>query len=223
LTLITLYGIILKVMREKKGFISWKDAGPRKMVDGIEVAPDRVKVYFNLNLDCLSVIDAETGLLYCHAHRVELRTAKFRVQPAGRERVLREKRKNVHAYIIGDCYGIGDVSKERFRLVDNELFEKYSICDCGDKPYDYCEECVPESGDEFRTGYYSPYKHKTFVDELNRTPLHKSSRVIIRDKTAIGPHYNIFYVPEPKKKRESWNKGMKYTHRGLRARKLSQV
>ena len=55
--------------------------GPRKMMDGIEVAPDRVKVYFNLNLDCLSVIDAETGLLYCHAHRVELRNAKFRVQP----------------------------------------------------------------------------------------------------------------------------------------------
>jgi hypothetical protein len=42
-------------MRERKGFISWKDAGPRKMMDGIEVAPDRVKVYFNLDLDCLSV------------------------------------------------------------------------------------------------------------------------------------------------------------------------
>ena len=105
-------------MKEKKGFISWKDAGPRKVMDGCEVAPDRVKVYFNLNLDCLSVIDAETGLLYCHAHRVEIHNAKFRVQPAGRERVLREKRKNVHAYIIGDCHDIGEVSKERFRLVE---------------------------------------------------------------------------------------------------------
>ncbi len=208
-------------MREKKGFISWEDAGPRKVVDGIEVAPDRVKVYFNLNLDCLSVIDAETGLLYCHAHRVELHDAKFRVQPTGRKRVLREKRKNVHAYIVGKCHDIGDVSKERFRLVDKRI-EKYSICDCGDKPYDYCEKCVPESGDEFRTGYYSPYKHKTFVDELNRTPLHKSSRVIIRDKTAIGPHYNIFYIPEPKKKRVPWNKGLKYTHGKLRAQKLIQ-
>ena len=47
-------------MRERKGFISWKDAGPRKMVDGIEVAPDRVKVYFNLKPDqkkgCLSYL-----------------------------------------------------------------------------------------------------------------------------------------------------------------------
>ena len=114
----------MREREEPKGFISWKDAGPRKMMDGIEVAPDRVKVYFNLQKDCLSVIDAETGLLYCHAHRVELHDAKFRVQPAGRERVIREKRKNVHAYVIGDCHDIGEVSKERFRLVDNELFEK---------------------------------------------------------------------------------------------------
>ena len=32
--------------KEPKGFISWKDAGPRKVVDGCPVAPDRVKVYF---------------------------------------------------------------------------------------------------------------------------------------------------------------------------------
>ena len=37
--------IILEVMKEKKGFIELED---RKVVDGIEVAPDRVKVYFNL-------------------------------------------------------------------------------------------------------------------------------------------------------------------------------
>ena len=44
-------------MKEKKGFIDWNEAGPRKVVDGIEVAPDRVKVYFNLQKECLSVID----------------------------------------------------------------------------------------------------------------------------------------------------------------------
>ena len=203
-------------MKEKKGFISWKDAGPRKVMDGCEVAPDRVKVYFNLNLDCLSVIDAETGLLYCHAHRVEIHNAEFRVQPAGRERVLREKRKNVHAYVIGDCHDIGEVSKERFRLVDEKI-EKYDICDCGDKPYDYCEKCVPESSGAFRGGYYNPYKYETFVDDIEKTPIFKSSTVILRDKTAVGPHYNIFYKPEPKKKRVAWNKGLRYTFKELRA------
>ena len=205
-------------MKEKKGFISWADAESRKLFEGCPVAPDRVKVYFNLNLDCLSVIDTETGLLYCHAHRIEIHNAEFRVQPAGRERVIREKRKNVHAYIIGDCHDIGDVSKERFRLVDKKI-EKYDICDCGDKPYDYCEECVPESSDEFRGGYYNPYRFKTFVDDIEKTPIFKSSRVIVRDKTSIGPHYNIFYKPEPKKKKLAWNAGLKYTHKQLGADK----
>ena len=202
-------------MREKKGFISWSEAGPRKVVDGCEVAPDRVKVYFNLQKDCLSVIDAETGLLYCHAHRVEIHNAKFRVQEAGRQRVIKNKRKNVHAYIIGDCHDIGEVSKERHYLRNGKV-EKYDICDCGDKPYDYCEKCVPESGEEFRGGYYNPYRHETFVDDIEKTPIFKSSRVILRDKTAVGPHYNIFYIPEQKKKRVPWNKGLKYTHGAMR-------
>lgn len=203
----------LKPMREEpKGFVSWADAGPRKVVDGVEVAPDRVKVYFNLNLDCLSVIDAETGLLYCHAHRVELHNARFRVQEAGRQRVIKNKRKNVHAYIIGDCHDIGDVAKERHRLVRDKI-EKYEICQCEGTMW--CEECIPESGEQFRHGYYNPYKHKTFVDDISNKSLFKSERVILRDKTAVGPHFNIFYIPEPKPKRVPWNKGLKYTFKEM--------
>jgi len=182
-------------MSEPKGFISWADAGPRKVVDGVEVAPDRVKVYYNLQKDCLSVIDAETGLLYCHAHRVELHNAKFRVQLAGRNRVVKEKRKNVHAYIVGDCHDIGEVSKERHRLVRGKV-EKYEICQCEGTMW--CEECIPESAEQFRHATYNPYKHDTFVDDVSGESLFKSERVVIRDKTAIGPLYNIFYIPEPK-------------------------
>ena len=182
-------------MSEPKGFVSWADAGPRKIVDGIEVAPDRVKVYYNLQKDCLSVIDAETGLLYCHAHRVELHNAKFRVQLAGRNRVIKEKRKNVHAYIVGDCHDIGEVSKERHRLVRGKV-ESYDICQCEGTMW--CEECVPESAEQFRHATYNPYKYDTFVDDVSGESLFKSERVVVRDRTAVGPHYNIFYIPEPK-------------------------
>ena len=182
-------------MSEPKGFVSWADAGPRKVVDGVEVAPDRVKVYYNLQKDCLSVIDAETGLLYCHAHRVELHNAKFRVQLAGRNRVVKEKRKNVHAYIVGDCHDIGEVSKERHRLVRGKV-EKYDICQC--KGTMWCEECIPESAEQFRHATYNPYKHDTFVDDVSGESLFKSERVVVRDRTAVGPLYNIFYIPEPK-------------------------
>lgn len=194
-------------MSEPKGFVSWADAGPRKIVDGIEVAPDRVKVYYNLQKDCLSVIDAETGLLYCHAHRVELHNAKFRVQLAGRNRVIKEKRKNVHAYIVGDCHDIGEVSKERHRLVRGKV-ESYDICQCEGTMW--CEECVPESAEQFRHATYNPYKYDTFVDDVSGESLFKSERVVIRDRTAVGPHYNIFYIPEPKPESDRRKKSRKF-------------
>ena len=194
-------------MSEPKGFVSWADAGPRKVVDGIEVAPDRVKVYYNLQKDCLSVIDAETGLLYCHAHRVELHNAKFRVQLAGRNRVVKEKRKNVHAYIVGDCHDIGEVSKERYHLVRGKV-ESYDICQCEGTMW--CEECVPESAEQFRHATYNPYKYDTFVDDVSGESLFKSERVVIRDRTAVGPHYNIFYIPEQKPEPSRRKKSRKF-------------
>ena len=194
-------------MSEPKGFVSWADAGPRKVVDGVEVAPDRVKVYYNLQKDCLSVIDAQTGLLYCHAHRVELHNAKFRVQLAGRNRVVKEKRKNVHAYIVGNCHDIGEVSKERHRLVRGKV-ESYDICQCEGTMW--CEECVPESAEQFRHATYNPYKYDTFVDDVSGESLFKSERVVIRDRTAVGPHYNIFYIPEPKPESDRRKKSRKF-------------
>jgi len=42
------------------------------------------------------------GRVIDHAPRVDLLNAKFVVRPAGRARVIREKRKNVHAFVEGD-------------------------------------------------------------------------------------------------------------------------
>ena len=59
----------------------------------------RVQVYYNLHKKCLSI--RYKGKVIEHAREVTLTDAKFHVQPAGRARVLREKKKNVHAYIKG--------------------------------------------------------------------------------------------------------------------------
>jgi hypothetical protein len=37
-----------------------------------------------------------------HVDRIDLRDVRFKVSEAGRQRVLREKRKNVHAFIEGE-------------------------------------------------------------------------------------------------------------------------
>jgi hypothetical protein len=205
---------------EPKGFISWEDAEPRKMYMGCPVAPDRVKVYFNLQKDCLSVVDTSTGRLYCHSYRVELKDARFHVNENGRQRVVREKRKNVHAYVIGTWINQGDHQAYRFEKGKDGNMIKVWGCNCRNEgKYSWCENCIPESGEEFKGAYYNPYKYKTFVEDISKKPIFKSKRVIIRDKTAIGPHYNIFYKPEPKKKRLAWNAGLRYTFKQLRADK----
>ena len=57
-----------------------------------------VSVYYNLHRKCLSM--RVKGVVVDHPHAVVLKNVKFRVQPAGRAKVLKEKRKNVHGPTI---------------------------------------------------------------------------------------------------------------------------
>ena len=73
-------------------------------MDGI-----RVDVYKNLHLSAgrgpvYSVRDVGSGRVVAHSGCVVLRDAEFRVSEAGRQRVLRERRKNVHAVVRGTLH-----------------------------------------------------------------------------------------------------------------------
>jgi hypothetical protein len=61
----------------------------------------KVRCYWNLHRHCWSVQDARTRKVIGHAAKVLLRDVTFTVSAAGRERVLREGRKNVHAFACG--------------------------------------------------------------------------------------------------------------------------
>ena len=64
----------------------------------------RVFVYFNLHKLLWSVRALEgpdRGRVIQHAHELHLVDCQFRVSEAGRQRVLREHRKNVHAGVVG--------------------------------------------------------------------------------------------------------------------------
>jgi hypothetical protein len=73
----------------------------------VDVAPPlnvRVFVYFNLHKHLFSVkalSGFEKGRVIYHASNVYLNEVEFKVNEAGRQRVLKEKRKNVHAGVIG--------------------------------------------------------------------------------------------------------------------------
>lgn len=67
--------------------------------------PREVYVYRNLNQTkkdgCPVYSVMKNGRVIKHVHRILLMGARFVVRPAGRARVVREKKKNVHAFVVG--------------------------------------------------------------------------------------------------------------------------
>lgn len=68
----------------------------RKAVEG-----QKVKVYKNLHNGLWSIKDYATGLVLGHVEEVRLTNATFYVSEKGRQRVIKEQSKNVHAFVIG--------------------------------------------------------------------------------------------------------------------------
>ena len=68
----------------------------------------KVKVYYNLHKNCYSIVSLEKenyGKVIKHENCVPLFDAQFKVSEKGRQRVLREQKKNVHAYVVGTWLG----------------------------------------------------------------------------------------------------------------------
>ena len=109
----------------------------------------RVKVYRNLHKDCFSVVSVKTGKVIAHTENIELKNCKFHVQPAGRKKVLEQKRKNVHAYVTGDLVAMSN------QVPDTVISDFFELEDA----------------------YYNPYKHETFVNYETHEPLHYAKYV----------------------------------------------
>tara|TARA_R110000822_G_scaffold269169_1_gene392410 strand:- start:456 stop:839 length:384 start_codon:yes stop_codon:yes gene_type:complete len=63
---------------------------------------DKIEVYRNLHKDCFSI--RKNGRVVLHVFNDEslnMSDVRFAVQPAGHAKVIRDKRKNVHAFIRG--------------------------------------------------------------------------------------------------------------------------
>lgn len=61
----------------------------------------KVFVYYNLHKHVWSIKDVKTNKVIGYTDRIVLKDVEYKVSKAGRERVLREKMKNVHAGVKG--------------------------------------------------------------------------------------------------------------------------
>lgn len=99
-----------------------------------------VRVFKNLKHDCYSIM--QRGVIKASAKQVRLSGVEFRVREAGRQRALRENRKNVHAFAVG-------------RLVD----------------YVHPSDPRDIEPIEGRTVFYDPVRFPSFVDGETKTPV----------------------------------------------------
>lgn len=72
----------------------------------------RVEVYFNLHKHVFSVRQCSTGRVILHTDKVHIRNPQFVVRKSGRDRVLREGKKNVHAFVRGEIAHFDDFNPD---------------------------------------------------------------------------------------------------------------
>jgi len=72
----------------------------------------KVEVYFNLHKKLFSVRQCSTGRVILHTRAVHLLNPVFVVREAGRQRVLRERKKNVHAFVRGEVTYFDDFNPD---------------------------------------------------------------------------------------------------------------
>ena len=125
----------------------------------------RAFVYYNLHKNCLSLKALEgpnRGRVVAHARSVSLDDAAFKVSEAGRQRVLRERAKNVHAGVVGTVTGVD--------LVEQRLADALPL-----------RPCTTLAADAPRATS-NPYRFDSFVDGTTLERLAGARQVRIDDK-----------------------------------------
>lgn len=107
---------------------------------------ERVMVYYNLHKHTFSI--QKSGIVITHADFVRLTDVEFRVREGGKEKVRQEKRKNVHAFVIGNL----------------EEFCKYP-----------CDEIPEEPVAPIIT--YDPYQYDSFIIKTTNEPIFYANEV----------------------------------------------
>ena len=115
---------------------------------------DKIEVYRNLHKDCFSVRHKGIVIDYLHDYeQLALTNVKFVVQPSGRAKVLRENKKNVHAFVRGEYVGFEN------NLTNNLYFGKFEDLD-------------------FYAVSYNPYKSDKFVVKETGKPIESNLSLI---------------------------------------------
>ena len=112
-------------------------------------------VYYNLHKHLFSCKNRKTGLVNkdMYSTALKLSNCEFKVSEKGRQRVLKEQRKNVHAGVVGNVVAINITIDD----LDNTLNELTQLT-------------------------YNPYKYNSFVVKKTEQPVKFAETVYLVNK-----------------------------------------
>lgn len=137
----------------------------------------KVFVYRNLNQNCWSLKMMEghhKGKVVAHAEDVMLINAVFKVSEAGRSRVLKERRKNVHAGVEADCT-CTTVVTERYDL--SSYGGASTDLEDSDNKADFMEEVLKLHENDLIS--YNPYRGPYFHYKASGKTVHEADIVYL--------------------------------------------
>jgi len=126
----------------------------------------KVEIYRNLNNNKWSIRCSKSNLVLAHATQALLYDAEFVVNEKDRQKVINEKRKNVHAFVRGYLVNwIGQTYKDRF--VGHPIYSNHFPSDCDLSNWSEIT--------------YNPYCAGYFFDVMTNKPTYNSEYVYFTD------------------------------------------
>ena len=132
----------------------------------------KVRIYWNLHQGMWSVQDAKTRRVIGHATQILVRDASFVVSEAGRQRVLRERKKNVHAFVVGELEAAIWFST---RDAMGSLMFDWRHCTRANNAY---RDAANKYG---KAVTYNPFKGPTFVEVFSENGVEERRDILKAD------------------------------------------
>ena len=154
----------------------------------------KIEVYFNLHKKLFSIraLSGENkGRVIAHRDRVAITGADFVVQKAGREKVLAEGRKNVHAFIRGQQFD--EINQTQFGGIEWTMAEVRQFPELfGEVKYNpYRAGCFQHfDGDDARRIDHAGFVF-CFLDENGKPQI-----IFLKREGASGPSFCYGEFPE---------------------------
>jgi hypothetical protein len=135
------------------------------------------------------------GRIVGYAEAVILTDVEFRVRESGRQRVLRERRKNVHAFVVGSC----ELSAMGYEQDKNNNFvfpthgsspasavpmNGFGLFDLDNNPQCRRRDWTWLTAHSSQLSY-NPYKFGHFYDKATEAPVYKGKRVLVTANNGI--------------------------------------